>query len=80
MTCECCGIRQATRKDYRYIDKYGFQGKCYVCNICSMVNDWTFVEIHRGYGTQEALDELRDVILPEKWEEYGLEEDIDDQE
>jgi hypothetical protein len=73
MVCDCCGVREESMKDYRFIERYGFQGKTYVCDICYHLDNVTFVDIHRIYGeTEEVMEEFLSIINADAWEKYGL--------
>lgn len=45
--CEICRKHPATRRDYRFIDSCGLQGKCSVCEYCVGLNDVAISEIVR---------------------------------
>ena len=44
MDCQICHKHKADRRDYRFIDSCGLQGKVYACNWCFNLNDESIKE------------------------------------
>ena len=50
--CECCQIRPATTKDFRFIDSINVSGKVLVCDTCRNLND---VDFANKYQSPKAI-------------------------
>ena len=52
--CKCCRNKNATIKDYRFIDSIGCQGSILVCDKCFNLNDEYFIKAFlKGHGYDE---------------------------
>ena len=69
--CDCCGVRKISQFEYREIDT--MVSKYFVCNLCWNLKNEYWLAIHRGYGTEKAREELRNVYYDDNWEEMGIE-------
>lgn len=46
--CDGCGNKFITLyKDYRFMEEYGFQGKCLMCETCRRLSDYAIVDMVR---------------------------------
>ena len=59
--CEICRNHKVDKKDYRFIDSCGLQGKVIVCHWCFGLNDVAISEI------------MRDELDPEDFYEEEIE-------
>lgn len=70
MKCECCGLREASLKDYRHIKDRTM--KVFSCDLCSQIDDEAWTDVYTAPDEEAKKAVLRGIVDEMFWDEFDL--------